>query len=73
MVRNTVNGLAPFPLPTLANVRQRAVELRVSAREALDTHSWPTLWALAEGYDDLADFLEKPSVKRPLLRVVPEV
>jgi hypothetical protein len=27
MLRNTVNGLAPSPLPTLANVRQRAVEL----------------------------------------------
>src|ERR1700685_3665627 len=27
MLRNTVNGLAPSPLPTLANVRQRAAEL----------------------------------------------
>jgi hypothetical protein len=57
----------------IASYRQRADELRVSARDALDTRYWPTLWALAEGYDDLADFLEKRPEKRPMLRVVPEV
>ena len=57
----------------IAFFRRRADELRVSARDALDTHIWPVLWALAEGHDDWADFLEKRSEVRPLLRVVPEV
>jgi hypothetical protein len=57
----------------IASYRRCADELRVFARDALDTRSWPTLWALAEGYDDLADFLEKRPEKRRLLRVVPKL
>ena len=57
----------------IASYRRRADELRVSARDALDTRCWPTLWALAEGYDDLADFLEGPTGGRPLRRVVRDI
>jgi hypothetical protein len=49
----------------IASYRRCADELRVSARDALDTRHWPTLWALAEGYDDLADFLESPCKSGP--------
>jgi hypothetical protein len=57
----------------IAFYRRRANELRVSARNALDAHYWPTLWALAEGHDDWAEFLEKRPEERRILRVVPEV